>query len=137
MTRYILDACAVIALLKNEPGADKVDDIIVQAKAGNCTVSMNKYNLLEVYYGFYREDGKDFAEQQIKAIRDSNVIIIDTLTDTIFNEAGRLKATYQISLADAIVLAHGSADDVTVVSSDHHEFDSIEQSESITFHWFR
>jgi PIN domain nuclease of toxin-antitoxin system len=134
---YILDACAVIALLKDETGADIVDSIIIQANAEECTVSMSKYNLLEVYYGFYRADGKDFALQQIQAIRDANVKIIDTLSDTVFFEAGRLKAQYQISLADAVILAHGITDNAIIISSDHHEFDIVEQSEDINFLWFR
>jgi PIN domain nuclease of toxin-antitoxin system len=134
---YILDACAVIALLKDESGADIVDSIIIQANAGECTVSMSKYNLLEVYYGFFREDGKDFAMQQIQAVKDANITIIDTLSNAIFFEAGRLKAQYQISLADAIVLAHGITDNAIVISSDHHEFDIVEKSEDINFLWIR
>jgi PIN domain nuclease of toxin-antitoxin system len=134
---YVLDSCAIIALLKNEFGADVVDDIIVQARTGNCTAIMNKYNLLEVYYGFYREDGKTFATQQIKTIKESPITVIDTLSDALFNEAGRLKALYKVSLADAIVLAHGVSDKATVVSSDHHEFDVIDRSENIDFLWLR
>jgi PIN domain nuclease of toxin-antitoxin system len=130
---YVLDACAIIALLKNEKGADIIDSVFVRAKTGDCSVSISKYNLLEMYYGFYREDGKDFAEQQVQAVKNSGITIIDTLSDAVFSEAGRLKAHYQISLADAIVLSHGIVDNAIIISSDHHEFDVVEQAEKISF----
>ena len=134
---YVLDANAVIALLKNEDGADVVENLFSQAAAGNCSVCMNKYNLLEVYYGFFREDGEAFAEEKIRAIRESPITIIETLSDEVFRQAGRFKATYNISLADAVVLGQGAADGFVVVSSDHHEFNMVEENEELTFLWFR
>ena len=134
---YVLDANAIVALVKNEEGADVVDNLIVQSANGGFNVCMNKYNLLEVYYGFYREDGEVFAEKQIKKIRESPIVIIDTLSDKVFRQAGRFKATYKVSLADAVVLAQGAADSSVIVSSDHHEFDTVEENEKIKFLWFR
>jgi len=134
---YTLDACAVLALLKNENGADLVDSLLVEAASGGCRVQMSKYNLLEVYYGFLREDGEMFAEKQIKAIRESPINIIEYLSDKAFRIAGRLKAKYKISLADAVVLGQGLADGAIIVSSDHHEFDVIEKNEEVSFLWVR
>ena len=42
---YILDACAVIALLKGESGAKSVEEILVKSKDSH-TVYMSKFNLL-------------------------------------------------------------------------------------------
>ena len=47
---FILDACALIALLAGEKGAEKVRDIIQDAIDGKITVKINQINLLEVYY---------------------------------------------------------------------------------------
>ena len=134
---YVLDACSIIALLMNEDGADVVDNILVQAREKTCTIYMNKLNLLEVYYGFYRSDGQKEAEKHIDSIKASSITIIDELTDNVFAQAGRLKASYKISFADSIVLAEGITKGAIVVSSDHHEFDIIEQSENIKFLWIR
>jgi PIN domain nuclease of toxin-antitoxin system len=38
---YILDACALIALINKEPGGDKVKDLLEQASAGEITVAMS------------------------------------------------------------------------------------------------
>jgi PIN domain nuclease of toxin-antitoxin system len=135
--KYVLDACALLALLKNENGAEVVENLLVEAAGSGCSVSMNKYTLLEVYYGFFREDGEAFAEKQIKAIRESPINIVEILSDEVFRMAGRLKAKYKISLADAVVLGQGVTDNATIVSSDHQELDAVEKGEQIPFLWIR
>jgi len=59
------------------------------------------------------------------------------LDDLVFFEAGRLKATYGISLADAIALGLASSAGEPLITSDHHEFSAIEQNENIAIMWFR
>lgn len=98
---------------------------------------MSKYNLLEIYYGFYRSDGEETAENRLRAIKESPLTIIDTLADEVFREAGRLKSRYRMSLADSIVLAESVVKKAVVVSSDHHEFDAVERDEDIEFLWIR
>ena len=59
------------------------------------------------------------------------------ITDEIFFEAGRLKATYRISFADSIALAQAKVFDGELLTSDHHEFDAVESQETIRFLWIR
>ena len=54
MNRYVLDACALLAMLRNEPGADKVAAAINEANTGDAEITMHKVNLLEVYYDLKR-----------------------------------------------------------------------------------
>ena len=70
---YVLDACALLAILKDEPGADYVDAAYEKANSGNCNLIMNKLNLFEVYYGFYREKGKAYAEKIMDTVKYHNV----------------------------------------------------------------
>jgi PIN domain nuclease of toxin-antitoxin system len=133
---YVLDACALLAVLKDEPGADKVAAVYAKADAGEAQLVINKINLLEVYYGFYRAEGQEYAENILATVRKSIVIAAD-FTDDIFNEAGRLKACYHISLADSIALAQASVSGGRLLTSDHHEFDCIEAQEQIRFEWIR
>ena len=55
---YILDACALIALFKNEKGADKIKTLFEEALAKQTVIYMNIINLIEVHYSFYRTLGK-------------------------------------------------------------------------------
>ena len=134
---YVLDACAVIAALSNEKGADKVAKIYSEAVLGNAKIIMNIINLLEVYYGDYRVHGKESADEMMKSIISSPTIINSEITANIFAEAGRLKATYKISLADSIALAQAKVENAFLLTSDHHEFDVIEANEPIQFLWIR
>jgi PIN domain nuclease of toxin-antitoxin system len=133
---YVLDACAMIALLKNETGANVVANAYKNAKDGNAKIIMNRVNLLEVYYGFYHAEGKDYAEKILSGIKQSIVSITD-FDETLFPVAGRLKASYRISLADSIALAQAIVMGGELLTSDHHEFDAIEGNEPIVFHWVR
>ena len=137
MTTYVLDACAMLAVLSNEPGADVVDDIYEKASSGAVDLAMNKLNLLEVYYDLLRTYGKDRADEVLEEIRQLPIKFYSELSDDMFFEAGRLKTTYKISVADSIALAQAITINGTIVTADHHEFDVIEEKESISIHWIR
>ena len=133
---YVLDACALIALLKDEKGADDVAGAYEKAKNGEAQLIMNKVNLFEVYYGFYHDKGEDYARKILDGVKRS-VVTVCEFSDDIFAEAGRLKATYRISLADSIALAQALLSDGALLTADHHEFDAIEGCENIRFCWIR
>jgi len=137
MSKYILDACALIAVLNKEDGAEFVRDLIDKANDNSVSISMNIINLLEVYYGIRRELGQELADKVLSSVKSNSIEIVETITEEIFIEAGRLKSTYSISLADSLALAEASLSGATLLTSDHHEFDAIEASEKIKFHWFR
>jgi len=137
MSKYILDACALIAVLNKEDGAEIVRDLIDKANDNSVSISMNVVNLLEVYYGIRREMGQELADKVLSSVRSNSIKIIETITEDIFIEAGRLKSTYRISLADSLALAESSLSGAMLITSDHHEFDVIEAAENINFNWFR
>ena len=134
---YILDACALIALLRDEPGADVVEGVFKQALEKTATIVMNKLNLLEVYYDTCRLYDKRTADMVFEDIQQLPVVIQSELTDEVLKEAGRLKASYKISIADSVVLAEALVSGGALLTSDHHEFEAVEKSEKIKFHWIR
>jgi len=97
---------------------------------------MNRVNLYEVYYGFYREYGKDYALNVVRNVEHSPVFITD-FDREVFLEAGRLKATYKFSLADSIAIAQTIILRGSILTSDHHEFDIIDGKENLVFNWIR
>ena len=137
MTTYVMDACAMLAVLSNEPGADLVEDTFERAESGDAILAMNKINLLEVYYDLIRAYGIDRAVEILDEIRRLPIRIYHEITDEVFYEAGRLKTSYRISLADSIALAQTITLGGELVTCDHHEFDSIDGHEPIRFHWIR
>jgi predicted nucleic acid-binding protein len=53
------------------------------------------------------------------------------------NIAGRIKSTYHIPMGDTIVAAECITGNGTLVTSDHRDFQKVEQSENIRVLWFR
>ena len=137
METFVLDASALIAFLNDEEGADKAEDVFQKAKMGNCVIYMNKLNILEIYYVVYRRAGKEIAEDVLVKILNLPLIVVDVLNDNLFKEAGRLKATYKISLADSIALAEAKTRKAQILTADHHEFDLLDKEGEVVFYWIR
>ena len=134
---FILDACALIAILNDEEGSQRVDYIFQEAEDKKCLVYMNKLNLFEVYYTISKRIDVKRAEEVLSELIDTPLIIIDRLEDDVFKEAGRLKTKYKISLADSIALAEAKVKEAQLVTSDHHEFDIIDENDEVKFYWIR
>ena len=137
MKRYVLDACALVAFFNDEEGADIVEKILSEASKGQCLIIMNKYNLLEVYYGYFRANGEEFAENILSIVDTSSIQVYDVLTDALLRKAGRFKASYKISLADAMALAQAFDEQAILVTTDHHELDVIDKDSLVEFLWVR
>ena len=137
MDKFVLDACALLSFIYNEPGCDVVQKALEQADSGSIKLYMNKLNLLEVFYDIRRSKGMDVAENYYSVVLDSSIYLIDGIADDVFREAGRLKTQYRMSLADAVALGQASALGASILTSDHHEFDTVEQNEGIKFTWIR
>jgi len=134
---FILDACALIALFKNEDGADKIKALLDEAQAGQATIYMNIINLIEINYLFYRALGKDKSAELLEQIYAMPIQFIETIDDVIFSETSRIKATYAIPLGDAIGLATAIKLSGSFVSGDHSDIEKIEKAESVSIFWFR
>ncbi len=134
---FVLDACALIALLRKEPGSEIVETAFKDALEKTVTLMMNKLKLLEVYYDTFRSYGKSTADTLLDKIDKLPIHIRSEHTNDVMKEAGRLKASYKISIADSIALAEASISGGSLMTSDHHEFNVVEQSEDIKIYWIR
>ena len=134
---FVLDACALIALLAGEKGAEKVRDIIQNAIDGKVTVKINQINLLEVYYHIINIYDQNKADEMLKTIRKFPIEVIIGLEGNTFNEAGRIKSKYKIPLGDSIVVAECIIRKGTLVTSDHSDLEKMESAEKVIINWFR
>ena len=139
MTSYVLDACAMVALLNKEAGAEAVDKLFHQAINGEIKLCMSVINLLEVNYGFIRDIGIIKTQEIMKAIDKTPLEIISLISQKVYNEAARIKGTYhKLSLADSVGIATAAELDGIFVTSDHHELETIAGKEMhLKFFWFR
>jgi len=133
MNGYLLDACALIAYLNDEQGADRVLEILRQGK-----VRITAVNLLEICYDVVRRTGSpDTGRFPIEQAAREGIQIVWSLTPDQLLIAARWKARGRLSLADAVALAVAETDQLRLVTADHHEFDPIEQQSGVIFEWIR
>jgi predicted nucleic acid-binding protein len=133
---YCLDACALLAYFKGEPGAEAVETKLQAADKREITLYLHKLNFLEVYYKILKID-KTRAQSVYDTILKLPITIIVDFDDKLFMEAARLKDQYQISLADSIALGYANTNQLSLITCDHNEFDKVEKSEPLKFEWIR
>ena len=137
MNKFVLDACALISLLNKEQGYEKIRNLMIGAELGEVSVYMNSVNLLEVYYDRIKVNGADVADAFLETVYGSYIEILENQNKDILRNAGMLKAKYKMSLADSFALSTAISKQATIITSDHHEFDVVEQNENIKFLWLR
>jgi len=134
---YILDACALIAFLNDEEGADIIEDLLDKSATGDVSVYMSIVNLLEVYYTELQVKGSVIAQIVLDTVNHYSIKIVNTISEQIFKEAARLKTTYKMSLGDCIGIATTVELAGQFVTSDHHELDPVATNEANLIFWFR
>ncbi len=134
VSRYVVDACALIAYLRAEPGGDKLREWMQETD--RCFF-MHAINLGEVYYDTLRSMGQAKATALFSDLADLPIEIIWTLDQALLEAAGRYKTRYRISYADSFVLALAEQQEAVVISTDHHEFDTVEIAQALKFAWLR
>jgi predicted nucleic acid-binding protein len=133
---YILDACALIAVLKNESEMPKVKALFVQANNGTASILMHIVNKMEVYYGFITDRGLLEANKLMKIVDELPVKYIYTINRKVYKTGCRLKGTYNISLADSIAAAVAYDRGAVLVTKDG-EFKPLQEKERLPVFWLR
>jgi hypothetical protein len=59
---FVIDACGLIALLRNEEGGYIIKEILTNQEKNGDTVLMHMANFCEVYYDTLRTSGQNDAE---------------------------------------------------------------------------
>ena len=80
--KYLLDACAVIAYLNDEEGADKIEGLLWESDQRSKVLFLHEVNLLEVYYGVYRDEGEQLAEETYNTVVNLPIKIVAGLKKT-------------------------------------------------------
>lgn len=119
----VLDASALIAFLRDEPGADVVQDLLDGSPQ---TTYAHALNLCEVYYDFMRASTREAAESAIRDLLVLGVQERNDLDSAFWREVGRLKAVHRrVSLADCCALALAGRLGASLVSADRHELEPL------------
>ncbi len=111
MSTVALDSWAVLALLNDEPAADRVETEIERGEA-----LMSWINLGEVYYQTIRRRDERRARAAIEAIQRR--VRVEEPDPELILAAARLKAGGGISYADAFCVATAQRHSATIFTGD-------------------
>jgi predicted nucleic acid-binding protein len=118
----IFDASAMIAYVRDEPGAEVVRQLL-RDTANTCYA--HAVNLCEVYYGFARALGEADALNLIQGLYAVRIVAREDMDQPFWQDVGHLKTRTRTSLADCFGIALARRLGGDLVTSDHHEMDPI------------
>ena len=121
----ILDAYALMVFLEDEPGAQYVEDLLVQCIQGSLHLAVATVNLAEVYYNLIRRYSFESANAAVQKLIELSIEIVPVDWE-IAQKAARLKAETPIAFADCFAAALAQLRDCAVVTGDK-EFQRLEE----------
>jgi ribonuclease VapC len=120
---FLLDTSAFLALRGDEPGADRVESLLAQAKRKQCRLLASFMSRMELLYCIQREEGEDAARDALRLI-DSFPIEWISCEGGILEKAAQIKSSGRISVADSWIAATASVYGSTLVHKDP-EFEAL------------
>ena len=129
--RKVLDSYALIAYFENEAGAERVGELIKQARDKDHPLLISVVNWGEVYYVIARTAGKSAAEEALRII-DTLPIEIIPADRELAKLAAEIKSTHKLSFADCFAAALAKLRRADLVTGDR-EFEALETAVNIVW----
>jgi len=123
--KKLLDSFALLAYLNEEPGFEKVRDVLANAQKSGNAVLMNEINVGETYYILFRSRGSEKAEYFLDTILAGLPIVRVPNNFEHVIDAARIKAEYPLSFSDCFAVATARREKATVLTDDP-EFRKVE-----------
>ncbi len=121
--KFVLDACALLRLLQDEPGANRVEAILKGAASGKHQALMHVMNFGEVVYIIAKEHGWEVGQRKKAEIWLLPLTILP-FSDDVFWKAVELKSKHPMSYADCFAAATAIKEKATLLTSDP-EFQAV------------
>lgn len=113
---YVLDANALLALLVNGPGAERVERLF--RAAGPATpLLISAVNWGEAFYILWQRHGEESAKQTLADFLQLPIRIVPVETPQVL-KAAELKAVHKIPYIDCLAAALAVLNQATLVTSD-------------------
>ena len=103
--------------IQNEPGAQIIEDLFIQARKGQVGLIVSEINLGEVYYKCIRRVGKIRAIEIMEQIALLPMEIVPASWDIIIR-ASELKAEIPIAYADCFAIATALLKNASIITGD-------------------
>jgi len=114
---FMLDTSALLTLRGDEPGADRVENLLSKSKNKTCVLLISFMTRMELLYLVWREEGEEAAREALRLIDSFEIEWVSCETE-ILDLASRLKAQGGLSVADSWIGATAIAREATLVHKD-------------------
>ena len=104
MKVYLLDTSAILTLRDDEPGADRVVELLEQTQQGRVRCLGCFITLMEVFYRVWRDEGEAAGRLAYEQCLALPIVWVHDSTG-LLKRAAALKAGHSLSLADAWIAA--------------------------------
>jgi PIN domain nuclease of toxin-antitoxin system len=120
----VLDASALLAYLRAEPGADAVEDLLT----GDEACMAHAVSLCEVYYKLQKYEAESEVRLAMQEFKHVGLVVRTDLDEPFWLKVGGYKAAMQsVPLADCFVVALASRTNAPAVTADHPDFEPISE----------
>jgi predicted nucleic acid-binding protein len=122
---FVLDSFALLAYLKDEPAAARIENALEEAGKGKYHLFISIINLGEVLYIIERRGGTARAQDALALIKQLPIEVLPADEQAVFASA-HIKANHALSYADAFAEAAAISEKAILLTGDP-EFKSVEQ----------
>ena len=132
----VLDAHALMVLFNDEPGAEKIERILIKAESGSPKLLMSVVNWGEIYYSILRGASQEMAEAKAHEIAGMQIELVPVDADDLelVRQAAAFKATRKMSYADCFAAALAKIKNAELITGDR-EFKQL--ARDVKIHWLR
>ena len=113
---YVLDANALLDLLVNGPGAERVERLVNDARPAT-PLLVSAVNWGEVFYISWQRHGEESARQTMADLLRLPIRVVSVDVPQVL-KAGELKVVHKIPYADCLAAALATLNQATLVTSD-------------------
>jgi len=117
--RYLLDTSAILTLLEDEEGAERVEALLREGQ-----VLLPFLVLLETYYITLQERSEAVADRRYALLKQLPATFLWSVDEPTLLTAARFKARYRLCLADALIAAFAVQQGAILVHKDP-EFEAL------------
>lgn len=115
--RYVLDANALLSFVNDEPGAERMQQLLSSAMREHNPLLISVVNWGEVFYVSWERRGEEAAERMMGAIARLPVEVVPADVSLI-SKAAEIKSTHKIPYADSVAAALAELRQATLITSD-------------------
>ena len=116
--KVIFDTSAILTYFEGEEGKETVEKLMIRSTSEKIELFIPFSAAIEFYYINFNFQGEETANQRFAMLMSLPVEVLKNIDEPYMIQAGRLKASYPISFADALIAAYVYLENASLVHKD-------------------